>query len=262
MDTQVFALLLLAHALADFALGDLLPGGRERADRLHRGGAGAADLLAHAVTVAATFGLFVVPYVAEGSWVVIALVVTAHVVIDVVRAALDRENDRRLPLFLVQQAAHCVVLAVAARFAMSAARERMNFGDPAPTLLETMLPLPIAAHGAILVAAWILAARAGGYVVAMTLEACRATPPSDGLEIDVAPRLGRTIGVLERLVVVTLSFVGAWAGIGLILAAKSVARFKELESRAFSEYYLIGTLSSVLVAILVGLGARLLLAAI
>lgn len=32
------------------------------------------------------------------------------------------------------------------------------------------------------------------------------------------------------------------------LAAKSIARFKELEDRAFAEYYLVGTLMSVAVA--------------
>ena len=65
---------------------------------------------------------------------------------------------------------------------------------------------------------------------------------------------------VERLLIVTLVLVDAWAGIGLILAAKSIARFKELENRRFGEYYLVGTLTSVLLAILIGLGARTLVA--
>jgi hypothetical protein len=35
----------------------------------------------------------------------------------------------------------------------------------------------------------------------------------------------------------------------MLLAAKSIARFKDLEKRPFAEYYLIGTLTSFLVAI-------------
>lgn len=72
------------------------------------------------------------------------------------------------------------------------------------------------------------------------------------------PRMGRTIGILERLILLTLILLDQWGALGLILTAKSVARFKELEDRRFSEYYLIGTLSSSLVAIATGLLVRLL----
>jgi len=47
-----------------------------------------------------------------------------------------------------------------------------------------------------------------------------------------------------------------FATIGLVLAAKSFARFRQLEERQFAEYVLIGTLLSVLVAILVSLVVR------
>jgi len=43
------------------------------------------------------------------------------------------------------------------------------------------------------------------------------------------------------------------------LAAKSIARFQELKERKFAEYYLIGTLSSILFAMLVGIFASWLL---
>lgn len=37
------------------------------------------------------------------------------------------------------------------------------------------------------------------------------------------------------------------------LAAKSIARFSELKKRSFAEYYLIGTLASILFAIVIGM---------
>lgn len=43
------------------------------------------------------------------------------------------------------------------------------------------------------------------------------------------------------------------AALGLLIAAKSIARFEELKERRFAEYYLVGTLTSLLVAIVVGL---------
>jgi hypothetical protein len=47
--------------------------------------------------------------------------------------------------------------------------------------------------------------------------------------------------------------------VGWIIAAKSLARFKQLEDREFAEYFLVGTLASFLLALLVGLGIRILL---
>ena len=64
---------------------------------------------------------------------------------------------------------------------------------------------------------------------------------------------GRTIGILERMLITPLIFVGAYEAVGLALAAKSIARFDQLRDRRFAEYYLIGTLASVALAVVIGL---------
>jgi Protein of unknown function (DUF3307) len=61
-------------------------------------------------------------------------------------------------------------------------------------------------------------------------------------------RVGEAIGILERLLIVTFVLVGAEAAIGLVIAAKTLARFRQLDDRDFAEYYLLGTLASVAVA--------------
>jgi hypothetical protein len=66
-------------------------------------------------------------------------------------------------------------------------------------------------------------------------------------------RIGATIGVLERLLIVTFVLTGAQAAIGFVVAAKTLARFKQLDDRQFAEYYLVGTLASVSVALGTGL---------
>jgi hypothetical protein len=64
---------------------------------------------------------------------------------------------------------------------------------------------------------------------------------------------GRVIGILERwlmyLVVVTTGDLGA---LGFIIAAKGLARMKQLEDRQFAEYMLVGTLLSAVSAVVVG----------
>ncbi len=61
--------------------------------------------------------------------------------------------------------------------------------------------------------------------------------------------VGATIGILERLLVVTLMISGATLAIGLVVAAKTLARFKQLDERDFAESYLLGTLASVAIAV-------------
>ncbi|MEX2365403.1 MAG: hypothetical protein WD601_02270 [Pseudohongiellaceae bacterium] len=56
---------------------------------------------------------------------------------------------------------------------------------------------------------------------------------------------GRVIGMLERwLIYLVLVVAQTFNVIALILAAKGIARFQQLEEREFAEYVLIGTLAS------------------
>jgi hypothetical protein len=65
---------------------------------------------------------------------------------------------------------------------------------------------------------------------------------------------GYAIGVLERVISTTLVLIGQYSAIGFIIAAKSIARYKRItEEAAFAEKYLIGTLSSIAISIIVTL---------
>ncbi|PYP17701.1 MAG: hypothetical protein DMD52_03905 [Gemmatimonadetes bacterium] len=70
---------------------------------------------------------------------------------------------------------------------------------------------------------------------------------------------GRAIGALERALALTLVLLGEYTAIGWIIAAKSLARFRALEDREFAEYFLIGTLASLLLALGAGIGMRILM---
>ncbi len=70
---------------------------------------------------------------------------------------------------------------------------------------------------------------------------------------------GAMIGYLERAIIFTLLLLNASVIIGLVLTAKSIARFEDLKKREFAEYFLIGTLSSIFFPFLVFLLLRPLL---
>jgi hypothetical protein len=60
---------------------------------------------------------------------------------------------------------------------------------------------------------------------------------------------GEMIGKLERALIFLFIFIGQPAGIGFLMAAKSILRFGENKSQNLGEYFLIGTLMSFSLAI-------------
>ncbi len=72
--------------------------------------------------------------------------------------------------------------------------------------------------------------------------------------VDVAR--GRAIGVLERALTLTFVLLGQYGAAGLVVAAKSLARFKPLEDREFAEYFLVGTLASLMLAVAGGVAVH------
>ncbi len=63
---------------------------------------------------------------------------------------------------------------------------------------------------------------------------------------------GATIGILERFLMGILIGIGQYAALGLVVAAKSIARYDQIsKNKTFAEYFLIGTLYSVLATLVV-----------
>jgi hypothetical protein len=79
--------------------------------------------------------------------------------------------------------------------------------------------------------------------------------PEDAVA-EALDNVGAVVGILERLLVVILVLDHAEFAIGLVIAAKTLARFKQLDERRFAEKYLVGTLASVTVAVATALVAR------
>jgi hypothetical protein len=63
---------------------------------------------------------------------------------------------------------------------------------------------------------------------------------------------GKYIGYLERFLIAVFVVINVYPGLALLGAFKTLARFKHLESKSFAEYYLIGTLLSMVLGVLIG----------
>lgn len=168
-----------------------------------------------------------------------------------------------------------VILAVAAVVALAAAPLRRNLvvgpqhsdrrvlrvdQSVTTTLVALLAAAAIVAgalapvDGAMLVSievlAVVVAAVGGGYPVRVMLHAGGIPTRSDNFDDQPGDaallRGGRVIGVMERTAVAAC-LVLAWpAGLAVILAVKSLARFPELREHRASEQFIIGTFASVL----------------
>lgn len=212
--TETFTALLFAHILADFVFQT-----RWMVDRKRGWG-----LVVHGAVV---LGLTLLVTGHWDRWELYALA-GAHLVIDAGKAALPAARRDTLAAFLIDQGAHLATLAVGT--ALAPGLWASGVWAPWPWLV----PLGAALAGL------IVTTRAGGFAIGLLMRRFDAAELPAGL-----PDGGRLIGLLERGLIFLLVLVGQPAGIGFLIAAKSVLRFDTAsKDQRAGEYVIIGTLAS------------------
>jgi len=104
------------------------------------------------------------------------------------------------------------------------------------------------------ICAYFIAIVVGGFFVEFFLKSLNISIENSSEK--GLPGAGKTIGMLERGIILTFGLLGEYGAISFVFVAKSMARFKQLEKRQFAEYYLIGTLLSFFFALIVSLIAQ------
>ncbi|ACV11192.1 hypothetical protein Huta_1009 [Halorhabdus utahensis DSM 12940] len=226
------ALLLLGHVLGDFVF---------QTDALARNKHRWGPLLAHAGIVLLVHGVAFIPLLTPQTVLIIGFVGAFHFLIDAVSARIRKQRAASAHLFLGDQMAHLVVLLVG----WSLIDPSAWTNAPVVTSLggETSLPWSEMTIGAVYLSAFVFAHEGGNTIVRGILPADGPESPEGDLEA------GSLIGSLERWLILVLGLAGRWEAVALVVAVKSIARFEELKQRPFAEYFLVGTLASVLVAI-------------
>lgn len=83
-------------------------------------------------------------------------------------------------------------------------------------------------------------------------------PPEAETGLDKNMNAGQQVGNMERLLMLALLSLGQYTAIALVFTAKSVTRYNRIANeQAFAEYYLLGTLYSILVVIAVHIAGML-----
>ena len=238
---RLFYLLLLAHLLTDFVFQ-----GKALAQKKKESPAAiAGHCLIFLLSAAILLRLFGFPLLAGKLAIVLLVLTAARFLIDGLKNYLAGAFPRhKFEWLIFNQALHGGAIFAAALYV-----------NPASfAALPEILKIKSFSDGIILISIGYVLMWGGTHFVRNLLE---KIPPlkAEPAEFNV----GLIIGNLERILIFTLVLVDQYAAIGLVLAAKSIARFEDLKKREFAEYYLIGTLLSALIAIAAGIVVKYLI---
>ncbi|MCA9058396.1 MAG: hypothetical protein KDA96_23940 [Planctomycetaceae bacterium] len=130
---------------------------------------------------------------------------------------------------------------------------------------STRIRMPLTIAAALLVTRggthFVKAVCATGKILPRISEAPSAASSPDTQVDEVRLGMGRKLGNLERILMLIFVMAGRYDAVGFVLAAKGLIRSKEFEDRDFTEYFLLGSLASILIAILTGEALNALVAA-
>jgi hypothetical protein len=218
--------LVLAHLLTDFVLQ---PGSWvESRKRKHFQ---SVYLYVHGLLTA----LIALVLIGFQYWIIGIVILVTHILIDGWKSYQSDEAK----YFLIDQALHLLVIFACWYFVY------LEFDDiiAAWEVITTQENLA-------LVTAYVFVSFPAGILIGQLTKKWRE-------QIADAPALGNAgkwIGIIERIVILTLVLNHQYEAIGLLIAAKSLLRFSEANRPEIkTEYLLIGTLISITLAIVTGL---------
>lgn len=166
-----------------------------------------------------------------------------HVIIDVIKEIIANKSPKRdLILFFIDQAIHIGIIYLVWNYVASKYLETINVNTWSyqEGLRNEKYLLIIIVYLLVL------------FVAAVLLEKILRLLDIERVD-EKDSNISRYIGIIERALIVTLVSFGHVSSIGIIFTAKSLARYRELGENRFVEYYLLGTLSSLLIALIGGL---------
>jgi len=239
-----FLVVLLAHLLGDFPLqSSAMVRAKQQGIRAYL-----AHGTVHLVVLVLCVAVFIgVQWLTSfWFWMMAALYIATHLGIDRAKQGLVRTaklaDSASVPI--LDQALHVCTMVALAWFLIR----------PSWAALKSQFSWSTATGDRVLEAGivYVAVVFAGGYLIRYLTRNLAAGIERPGETAEQVRNAGMYIGWLERFLVLTAILVQSPSMVGLILTGKSIARFPELKER-FAEYFLIGTLLSIGLAVLGGL---------
>lgn len=218
----------------------------------------------------------------------LSFIIITHLLIDLLKIKLidsvkstRADNMKQLVFFLVDQALHAAIILLSCILFF-----QISFADMTASLIELSGTSSLHPVNTVLfiIIIYILATSVSGHIVKYIVGSLPSEFANFEGELTLRNRMidvqernqpntensftgeyhyftysspsrsrGKLIGYIERLLVILLTVIGAYPSIAFIIAAKSIARFKQLDDRNWAEYFLLGTLSSIFLGLVLGL---------
>jgi len=242
-----FILFLIAHILGDFYLQNSKMAKKKMESIkwvfLH--------VLCH-------WSVMLVIYLPMMSWeyaLGVTIVAILHCFIDIVKNILYKKWKHKITqvldrnLFFIDQSLHITIL-IGISYWLAINKEQLILSVAFVNFFQTIGIAPMQ------ILTWILAIliihKPANIAISKLLMIYRPVEEGEGKKRTISA--GMLIGTLERMLMLIFLIIGQYPSIGLVLTAKSIARYDRItKERDFAEYYLLGTLMSTVVAIIVSI---------
>ncbi len=232
MFKEYFTLLLLGHIIADFYT--------QTAKIAEKKKEKIKWVFIHGLLYFLTMFMISVPVLSIHILILDIVASILHLVIDIVMFLFPKKSENTTA-FIVDQILHFVCLLM-----LSYACTKKNVQiEEIPVVLDFFCTTDISER---LVCNWILglliAHKPANILIQKLISPYK--PKAEKEEIKGKDNnVGRIIGTAERIVMLILIYMNQYSAIGLVLTAKSIARYDRItKDEKFAEYYLLGTLIS------------------
>ncbi len=251
MDAKVIlVLLILSHIVADFIWQDDAMAEKKKTCT--------KTMFRHSLNYLITNIVLLSPYldINNNLWWVILLLSLAHWTLDMCKVEFDkRKKDNGLESFLFDQVAHFILIGSCYPFIKDI--EINPFAHSLSSFLVHHYPLFVYLTsqkifvGIAILAGYIFNFKGATVITKKVLDKYLHLKKDEPIK-ENEKNAGEAIGILERILILTLVLQQNYAAIGLVIAGKTIARYKKLEEKNFAEYFLIGTFTSIIIAFLIG----------
>jgi len=198
-------------------------------------------LLVHILIFFLLASLLLIPNISFRVILLLFLLSIIHGIVDFIKEAIQiKFHEKAAILFIVDQLLHIISIGIFVEIMQEGHFE--NWGSFIDSIWNNPKVFIISSFVVLIVFG-------GGYLTGLI---CNRFI-KDLLEKGGKPGLekaGRYIGIFERSLIIVAVLIGRYEFIGFLIAAKSIARYPEISKElAFAEYFLVGTLTSVSIAI-------------
>lgn len=245
MFREYFIVFLLGHVLGDFYLqSDKMAKRKDQSIKW---------VFIHAIVYLITMMFVILPFISYELVVGVILASTLHFLIDIIKyiffSLIEYKGKRTIELerdiFFLDQALHFLCLIIVAYLLVCANKFAISFSWIEMFFHVSNIPI-------MKFLSWVLALlithKPANIVIQNLLKKYKVDEEERDKEND--KNAGRFIGTVERIIMLIFLSIKQYSAIGLVLTAKSIARYDKIsKDKDFAEYYLLGTLISTTLAI-------------